>query len=236
MGDPELVGDIYRLIVFDLDGTLIDSRQDLADAANALVIEHGGRPLPIDDVARMVGEGAAMLVKRALAAAHVEMDDRSVPRFLELYDERLLRTTTVYPGTIPALEALSARARLAVLTNKPIAPTRRLVDALGLAPFFGIVVGGDGPLPRKPDPQSMRHLMRSYDASEADTMLVGDSRIDLETARAAGTDICLVRFGFLHDSFPASHLRGDEGVVSDPRDLPAALEALFGKRMRKSLD
>ena len=177
-----------------------------------------------------------MLVKRALAAAQVVMDDRSVPRFLELYDERLVRTTTVYQGTFPALEALSARARLAVLTNKPIAPTRRLLDALGLAPFFRTVIGGDGPFPRKPDPESMRHLMRSHAASEAETVLVGDSRIDLESARAAGTDICLVRFGFPHDSFPAAHLRGDEGIVSDPRDLTAALEALLARRVRKNPD
>ena len=233
MGDAVIVGDLYRLIVFDLDGTLIDSRQDLADSANALVTERGGQALPTDDVARMVGEGAAMLVRRALEAARLPMDETSVPRFLELYDQRLLNTTVVYPGTQAALEALSSRSALAVLTNKPIAPTRRILDGLGLARFFDSVLGGDGPLPRKPDPASMRHLMQAHRVREDETVLVGDSRIDLETARAAGIDICLVRFGFPHDSFPAAHLRGDEGVAHTADDLAAILTQLFAGRERR---
>src|SRR5262249_3051755 len=180
LGNTDLVGNIHRLIVFDLDGTLIDSRQDLADAANALIVERGGHPLPSDAVGRMVGEGAAMLVRRALDAAGLPHDDKSLPRFLELYDERLLRTTYVYPGLLSVVEDLSRRSPLAIVTNKPLAPTRTLVDALGLQPFFSTVIGGDGPFPRKPNPSSLRHLMETFGTTAQQTVLVGDSRIDFE--------------------------------------------------------
>ena len=221
------MGDIHTLIVFDLDGTLIDSRQDLADAANALIVERGGQPLPSDAVGRMVGEGAAMLVRRALDAAGLPLDDGSVPRFLELYDERLLRTTYVYPGLLPVVEELSRRSPLAIVTNKPLAPTSKIVAALGLQPFFRTVIGGDGPFPRKPNPSSLHHLMETFGATARQTVLVGDSRIDFETARAAGTSICLVRFGFGYETFPAALLRGDEGLADDPRQLPAIIEQLL---------
>jgi phosphoglycolate phosphatase len=222
------VGHLHRLIVCDLDGTLIDSRTDLADAANALVIEMGGRPLPTADIARMVGEGAAMLVRRALEAAGLAIDERSLPRFLELYDERLLRTTQPYDGIIEALDELANRSTLALLTNKPMAPTRKLLPPLGLDRFFATVVAGDGPFPRKPDPTSLRHLMSLHGAREHDTVLVGDSRIDVETARAAGTGICLVRFGFEEQRVPSECLRGDEGHADDPRRLPDALLGMSG--------
>ena len=221
------MGDIHRLIVFDLDGTLIDSREDLADAANALIVERGGRPLPSDAVGRMVGEGAAMLVRRALDAAGLPLDDDSVPRFLELYDERLLRTTYVYPGLLSVVEELSRLSPLAIVTNKPLAPTSKLVDALGLQPFFSTIIGGDGPFPRKPNPSSLQHLMETFGTTARQTVLVGDSRIDFETARAAGTPICLVRFGFGYETFPAAQLRGDEGLADDPRQLPAIIERLL---------
>ena len=104
MGDADVLGHLHRLIVFDLDGTLIDSRQDLVDSANALIVERGGRPLAAEVIARMVGEGAATLVRRALEAANLTADSASVPRFLELYGARLLDTTRPYPGIPGVLE------------------------------------------------------------------------------------------------------------------------------------
>ena len=124
---------LARLIVFDLDGTLVDSRRDLADAANALIVERGGTPLSIERITSMVGEGAALLVSRALSAAGLEPDlDTALPRFLAHYDERLAVHTTTYPGIGEVLRALTARGRLAVLTNKPQHHTDRLLDALGI--------------------------------------------------------------------------------------------------------
>jgi len=208
-----------RLLVFDLDGTLIDSRRDLADAANALIVERGGTPLPVDDIAGMVGEGAALLVRRALKAAGTDLViERDLPRFLELYDERLLAHTRLYEGTREMLEAVRARATLAVLTNKPQRPTERILDGLSVASLFTHVVGGDTAHGRKPDPSGLRHVISAAGATADETILIGDSAIDLRTARAGGVRCCLVRYGF---GFPtvADELRGDEFIVNDPRAL-----------------
>ena len=214
-----------RLIVFDLDGTLIDSRQDLADAANALIAERGGSPLPVEAVTGMVGEGAALLVRRALSAAGLEPDlDTALPRFLELYDERLLANTRLYPGTGEALQAIAARATLAVLTNKPQRPTETILRGLDVHRNFAHVVGGDTTFGRKPDPAGLRHLMGAVGASAGETMLVGDSAIDLRTARAAGVRVCLVKYGF---GFPlaAAEIVGDVAIAESPEELVAILRS-----------
>jgi len=185
------------LFVFDLDGTLIDSRRDLADAANALIVEHGGSPLPVDTIAGMVGEGATLLVRRALAAAGGRLDvERDLPRFLDLYDERLLAHTTLYDGVRDMLNALAARSTLAVLTNKPQHHTDRILRGLDVARYFRWVIGGDTAYGRKPDPAGLRYLMSAAGVQADATIMVGDSKIDLKTARAAGVPICLVRYGF----------------------------------------
>jgi phosphoglycolate phosphatase len=217
------VGNVPRLIVFDLDGTLIDSRRDLADAANALIGERGGTPLDVEAIGRMVGDGAAMLVRRALTAAGIPLDETSVPRFMELYDACLLRTTRPYPGMHDALQAIRNTGTLAVLTNKPLTPSRKLLAALDLATLFDAVIGGDGPFPRKPDPQGMQHLMRQYQASPRQTVLVGDSPIDAATARAAGVMFCRARYGFgaLED------LGGADAQVDAPLDIPSAIASLL---------
>ena len=211
-----------RLIVFDLDGTLIDSRRDLADAANALIVERGGEPLEVGSIADMIGEGAALLVRRALAAAGARLNiDRDLRRFLELYDERLLNHTRLYDGIADMLEALKAAATLAVLTNKPQRPSQRVLDGLGIATFFAHVIGGDTPHGRKPDPAGLRWLMGVADAAPSQTLMVGDSAIDRRTALAAGTRCCLVRYGF---GFPtaARELDGSELLVEHPLQIPVA--------------
>ena len=185
------------LVVFDLDGTLIDSRRDLADAANALIVERGGAPLPVDDIAGMVGEGAALLVRRALAAAGLTPDSEgALPRFLDLYSDRLLVHTRAYEGVAQMLEALAQDYPLAVLTNKPLAATRAILAGLDLDSHFQWILGGDGPLPRKPDPAALRFLIEDAGAVKDATVMVGDSPIDLATARAAGTRVVLAAYGF----------------------------------------
>ena len=208
-----------RLVVFDLDGTLIDSRHDLADAANALIVERGGQPIPVDTIAGMVGEGAPLLVRRALRAAGLDPGAlETLPRFLELYDERLLAHTTLYPGTREALDALAPRATLAVLTNKPQRPSERILEGLGIAPLFKWIVGGDTAHGRKPDPAGLNHLMTLAGTGASGTVMVGDSAIDLRTARAAGVPACLVRYGF---GFPtvAGLVQTDDRLVEAPGDL-----------------
>jgi phosphoglycolate phosphatase len=207
------------LVVFDLDGTLIDSQRDLADAANALIVERGGSPLPVNTIAAMVGEGAALLVRRALAAAGVNHEvERDLGRFLELYDERLLAHTTVYAGTREMLDALSARAPLAVLTNKPQHHTDGVLRGLNLARYFRWVIGGDTPYGRKPEPAGLRHLMSAAGAAPRESLMVGDSAIDLNTARAAGVRICLVRYGFGFRTVDGL-LDGSERIADSPSAL-----------------
>lgn len=213
-----------RLAVFDLDGTLVDSRRDLADATNALLVELGGEPLDVDAVASMVGEGAAVLVRRARAAAGLPDAPGALARFLQLYDERLTATTLPYPGIVETLAALERTMPLAVLTNKPGRATARLLDALSLHRHFTAVIGGDSPFGRKPDPAGLLHLVAAAGVTAAETVLVGDSHVDLETARRAGTRVCMAAYGF---GYPTARdrLRGDELIAASAGDLRLLLAA-----------
>lgn len=211
---------MFKLVVFDLDGTLVDSREDLAQATNRLVIERGGRPLERDAVVHMVGEGVEKLVARAFAAAGLAAAPAdTVARFLEIYGQCLLVHTRPYAGVPEALAEISQVAALAVLTNKPRGFSEAILQGLGLAAFFGDVLGGDGPYARKPAPDGLLRLIADFDSSVDATMLVGDSAIDLRTARAAGTAIALARYGFGFRDVPRDQLRGDEFIVDTPGDL-----------------
>jgi phosphoglycolate phosphatase len=209
------------LVVFDLDGTLVDSRRDIADAANALLVSCGAAPIPEERIGGMVGEGAAMLVARAFKASGVERPADALSRYLAFYDERLLNHTRPYEGIAALLEALATRAALAVLTNKPLAATRRILDGLDLARHFpsDAVFGGDGPFARKPDPAALLHLVAHARASAETTVMVGDSAIDWRTARAAGTRLCLARYGFGFDSVPLHELAPEDRVIEAPFEL-----------------
>lgn len=210
-----------RLLVFDLDGTLVDSRRDLADATNALLVELGALPLPVDTVAAMVGEGAAVLVRRALTASGLDpASPGALDRFLAHYEQRLLVHTRPYEGTREALVELHAVCPLAVLTNKPTRATRSILDGLDLAGFFEWVVGGDTAHGRKPDPAGLRWLMEQAGADPRQTMLIGDSPVDRETATRAGARVCLVGYGFGF-VFPDGY--GDALVADRPADLVARL-------------
>jgi phosphoglycolate phosphatase len=212
---------MFRLYVFDLDGTLVDSRRDIAHSANLLLESSGAPPLPEGDIGRMVGEGAAVLVARAFAAAGVVPPGDALGRFLAIYDQHLLDHTRPYEGVLEVLEAIGRRASTAVLTNKPLAATRRILDGLGLARHFraGSVVAGDGPQPRKPNPTGLRHLMSLSAVDAASTLLVGDSTIDWRTAREARVPLCLARYGFGFELFPIGELTGEERLIDDPRQL-----------------
>ena len=210
-----------RLFVFDLDGTLVDSRRDIADAANALLVSCGAEPLPEEQIGRMVGDGAARLVARAFEASGVERPPDALERYLACYDGRLLNHTCPYDGIPAVLDALRPRAALAVLTNKPMASTRRILDGLDLARYFpaDAVIGGDGPFPRKPDPAALRHLIAGAHANADSTLMVGDSAIDWQTARAAPARVCLVRYGFGFDSVSLTELAPEDRLIDSPREL-----------------
>jgi phosphoglycolate phosphatase len=214
----------YHLVVFDLDGTLVDSRRDLADAANEVLKAHGCAPHSEQAIGRMVGDGAATLVARAFAAGGRPQPPRALQEFLEVYNGRLLRFTRPYPGVVEMLKQLQSRFVLAVLTNKPLQSTGEILDGLDLAPFFGTRIrGGDGPLPRKPDPAALLELMGASEGTAASTLLVGDSVVDWETAHAAGVRACVARYGFGFDGFPAGRLTGSDLVIDTPMELAERL-------------
>lgn len=206
-------------VAFDLDGTLVDSVSDLAASASALVTSLGGRPLDESEVATMVGEGAGVLVRRALAAAGLPPDiPGALARFLEIYDGRLLDTTVAYAGVADMLTMASRHARLSVLTNKPLAPSQRILDALGLSSYFSGVIGGDTPHGRKPAAAGLRVL-----AEDADyVMLVGDSPIDAQTATAADCDFVWARYGFGAQRFDAPP--DTPYVIDRPAEFAAVLD------------
>jgi phosphoglycolate phosphatase len=218
------MGDLRRLIAFDLDGTLIDSRRDLAESANQVITELGGTPLSEDTIGRMVGEGAAVLIRRALAAAGLGEAPGALPRFLEIYDGRLTTHTRAYEGIEEAVQAARRIARVIVLTNKPAGPSERILGSLGLLALFDEVIGGDGPLPRKPDPASLCAAMERAGTTAAQTLLIGDSAIDHETALRASSRCCLATYGFGYVIFPRERLTGTEWMAAAPVDLHAIFE------------
>jgi len=214
----------HPLVVFDLDGTLVDSRLDLAESTNEMLETYGARPLPVDAVTRMVGEGAKKLVERALAASALNPDEpTALDRFRAIYDRRLLVHTRPYEGIGEVIRTAAARAALAVLSNKPEAPTRRLLEAFNLATAFTWVIGGDSTFPRKPDPSGLRHLVRVAGSTEATTLFVGDSMIDVETARRAGVRMCVAQYGF-GDFRGELTLSGDELIAATPLAVGHAIE------------
>ena len=182
-----------KLWIFDLDGTLIDSRLDLVTAVNATLAWLGRDALEEERVVGFVGDGADDLIRKSLRAAGLaatEVDAtaaKALAWFLDYYGDHCLDRTVPYPGARELLEELRARGLpLAMLTNKPEKPTRTILAHLGWDRLFDVVIGGDGPLGKKPDPRGMGYILESMNTAPNDAVLVGDSLQDLRTARAAG--------------------------------------------------
>lgn len=213
------------VITFDLDGTLIDSSRDLAEAVSELVQGHGAPPLDVATVVAMVGDGAPMLVRRALERSGLDpATPGALPRFLEIYDRRLMDHTVAYEGMHEVLSMLAHVGPLAVLTNKPLAPSLAILEALGLRGFFSAVLGGDGPHARKPHPGGLLALAR-LGGDEPSAILVGDSPADAQTAEAAGYPFGWARYGFGAGKFGDTPPRTPH-VVNHPRELVKVIAAL----------
>ncbi len=222
-----------KLLVFDLDGTLIDSAQDLCNSVNATLQAFNRPALPDAQVATYIGNGAQMLVKRALAADDgAEPDDALLAQayefFIRYYRDHKLDYTYAYDGVLEALAALRAvhdqpgapvRA-MAVLTNKPVRPAREICEALGMARYFLNIYGGNSFASKKPAPEGMFALMQEANVRAEETVMIGDSWVDVETARNAGTWSIGCTFGFS----PASLETAPPDILADsPADWTAAL-------------
>ena len=217
-----------RLLVFDLDGTLIDSRQDLVNSVNA-TLDHLGRPeLPEDVIATYIGDGAGMLVRRALGDPDDESYfDAALTYFLDYYRVHKLDYTRVYSGVMESLEALRLDAdggvrKMAVLTNKPVNPSRAICEALGLSPYFFRIYGGNSFSTKKPDPEGLNALIREAGVDPFETVMIGDSDIDVLTARSSGAWAVGCRFGLAPHTLDAAE---PDCLVDSAADWTDALDA-----------
>jgi phosphoglycolate phosphatase len=192
-----------KLVIFDLDGTLIDSRLDLVHSVNA-ALRHIGRPeLPDDIIASYVGDGAPILIQRALGGETVDeaLIRKGLEYFLSYYREHKLDHTTVYPGIEQALATIQNSGngtprKMALLSNKPVVPSRAIVEALGLGTFFSQIYGGNSFATKKPDPEGARKLLEESGVEPEEAVIVGDSHVDVRTGRNAGLWTIGVTYGF----------------------------------------
>jgi phosphoglycolate phosphatase len=182
-----------RHLIFDLDGTLVDSAPDLAVAVNALLAELGKPSLTEAVVRPMIGDGARLLLARALAASGAEAPPSVYERFMEHYLAHVADRTRPYPDVLPTLEALRARGHpMGICTNKPFEATTRVLAAFGLSGFFGVVIGGDSLPKRKPDPEPLLAAIAGLGGTAASAVMIGDSANDVLCARAAAVTAILI--------------------------------------------
>ncbi len=207
------------LLIFDLDGTLIDSKRDLTDSVNATRAWKGLAPLPDDIVSAYVGDGAPMLIRRALPHSTDEELEQAHQFFLQYYRDHMLDATTLYPGVREALDQLhAARVPLAILTNKPVRFSVRLIEGLHLDAHFFRIYGGNSFEEKKPHPRGIEELIAESGAERARTVMVGDSAVDVLTARAASVRACGVSWGFQPETFTQAI---PDFVIDDMRELAA---------------
>ena len=222
-----------KLLVFDLDGTLIDSAQDLCNSVNATLVHFGRPPLPDENIAGFIGNGALMLVRRALSAGNgAHVDEQFLAQahtfFLEYYREHKLDYTYAYEGVLEALDALrtvhdqpgAPPRAMAVLTNKPVRPAQAICEALGLAPYFLNIYGGNSFTTKKPDPEGLYALMQEAGANPEETVMIGDSQVDVQTARNAGAWAIGCTFGLSPGTLEAVP---PDILVDSPADWTEAL-------------
>lgn len=208
MSDKHLSFSSVRVLIFDLDGTLIDSKADLALSVNAM-LEHMGRPaLPHETIYSYVGNGAPLLVRRALGEGVSDAEaEKGLAYFLAYYKEHMLDNTMPYPGVREGL-ALLEKHPMAVLTNKPVRFSTWILEGLGLLRYFRYVYGGNSFERKKPDPMGVEILLRDFQATPQQAMMVGDSDVDVRTARNSGIWACGVSYGL-----------GTEGLRAHPPDV-----------------
>jgi phosphoglycolate phosphatase len=197
-----------RALIFDLDGTLIDSKRDLIHSVNAMLEEMGRERLAAEVISGYIGHGAPLLVSRALgASATEEQRAHAMQFFLAYYEQHKLDSTCAYPEVAETLAELSHKnLPMAVLTNKPVRISVRILDALKLSGYFRAIYGGNSFAAKKPDPQGANTIVQELAVPAPETIIVGDSEVDVQTARNAGTMAVAVNYGFgVHDraAYPA---------------------------------
>lgn len=212
------------IIAFDLDGTLIDSARDISESVSELLESYGAPPLPMPEVIDMVGDGAPVLVMRALRRSRLESPaEDALARYLRIYDRRLMNHTSPYEGVAESLGVVMRRGPLAVLTNKPLGPSIGILEALRLRGFFTRVIGGDSQYGRKPDPAGLLALQAL--APGEPLVMIGDSPADWQAAEAAKVPFIFARYGFGAGKFGATPPNA-AAVIDHAREIERALAAI----------
>jgi phosphoglycolate phosphatase len=206
-----------KAILFDLDGTLIDSAPDLATSVNAILAREGLGPLTVEAVRDMIGNGIRKLVERAFTACDVVLDEAELDEheasMTVIYAHNLTVETLLYPAVRDALDQAQRRGiRLGIVTNKPLGATRAILNHFGIAEAFGAVIGGDQDIPRKPAPEPLWAALRKLDVERDSAVMVGDSAADVAAARAAGLSVIAVGGGYSRT--PADALGADRSIPS----------------------
>ena len=223
-----------RLIVFDLDGTLIDSGADLCASVNAMLRHFKRQPLAEPVIASYIGNGASHLVRRALGEPEDPIFlDSALTYFLEYYNDHKLDQTFVYPGVFEALRSLHLETNnlarsMAVLTNKPIGASQGICDALGLSPYFFRIYGGNSFVTKKPEPEGLNALIHEAGVTAQETLMIGDSAVDVLTARNAGAWSMGCSFGLAPVALEAAH---PDCIVDSPDEWPVALGSKITREM-----
>jgi phosphoglycolate phosphatase len=220
MAIPQTVFGQMELLVFDLDGTLVDSELDLANSVNATLEKIGRKPLSVELIASYIGQGVIVLISRALGGdASQELVEQSTEIFLNHYREHMLDNTATYPGVREALAELDGR-KMAVLTNKPVNFSRTMLAGLGLADRFLRIYGGNSFENKKPDPVGLYRLMEETGTPASKTLMIGDSISDVLAGRNAGVWTCGVNYGF---GAPTLDETPPDIRIDDLRELPKLL-------------
>lgn len=204
------------LLIFDLDGTLADTRKDLTNAVNYARKQFGLSKLNIDTVMQYVGQGARRLLERALPPEHQNHIDEALKNFCEYYTQHALDFTTLYPSVRETLEHFKNK-KMAVISNKPEDLSRIVLQGLGIDTYFDLILGGDSLTVMKPDPEPIFHVLRELEVKPERAVMIGDGTTDMEAGKQAGVHTCAVTYGYRpRETLLASE---PEFVIDDMKEL-----------------
>jgi len=210
-----------KLVIFDLDGTLVNSIKDITDSLNYATGPFNLAPKTVEEVAALVGEGITRVIERVIGEERLQHRDEAVKRFLEFYSEHIVDNTFPYPGVKETLEGLNGYKK-AVISNKREAFSIKVLEALNLYRFFGLVIGSDSTSEKKPSPVPVLHALSTFGLNTNDAVMVGDSNLDIAAGKAAGVKTIGVTYGYRDRKY----LKDADFIIENIKELPKLIKNL----------